>query len=176
MPSNNLGGKGIGKEIVCYGKKYNSWSELIKEYNIPHSSGWYALSRGDKPEDIVERYKNKKGDRLRKKKTLYEYKGKEYSLKQLAEMSEGLSEATIYQRIKDRKWTVERAVETPKLEHVNNPNKNRENFKKYTYLGQEMTMQELSELSGIHRRTIETRLESGWALEDALEQEKTEIN
>lgn len=43
---------------------------------------------------------------------LYWYRGKQYMLVELAELS-SIKETTIYRRINSKQWTVEKAVETP---------------------------------------------------------------
>lgn len=106
--------------VICYGKEYRSYSAFIKEYNLPHSSVWYALNRGEKPEDIIERYKNKPEGQERinpiKRKNLkkYEYLGQKLTLSELAELS-GLAKNTIVSRINVLGWSVEKAVETPPI-------------------------------------------------------------
>ena len=48
------------------------------------------------------------------KKNKYNYLGQEMTLAELSELS-GLSTGVIYQRIESLGWTVEKAVETPKI-------------------------------------------------------------
>lgn len=49
-------------------------------------------------------------------KVLYRYKGKDYNIEELADVApNGLSSSAIRKRIKDQNYTVERAVEEPKV-------------------------------------------------------------
>lgn len=104
------GGKKIPEEIICNGKIYRSINQFIKENNLPHSSVWNQLKVGIKPEKILEKYKNG-----RTKSNLYAYMGTKMTLRELSELS-GLKEQLIYQRINNLNWSVEKAIETPRLE------------------------------------------------------------
>ena len=94
------------------------------------------------------------------RKLIFNYKGQDMTLKQLAEISE-VSKATLWDRILRRGLSVEDAVDTPK--------------KKFcrpeimiTYMGESKTVTEWSNELSIERHTIHSRLRSKWPIADVL--------
>ena len=72
-----------------------------------------------------------------------EYKGKGYSIKELAEMA-GLSYSTVYKRLK--RMSIEEAL-------------NKKAIKKYEYKGKYYTIAELADMANVPPSTMRSRLE-----------------
>ena len=102
-------GTASNNKISYKGKKYKSYSQLAKDYNISGNILDKRLRNGWTLQESLEIPINRKEFMLRKK--LYEYKGKLYSIKQLSELAR-MSERTLYKRLR-RGWSVEEAVEIP---------------------------------------------------------------
>lgn len=84
------------------------------------------------------------------------YKGEQVTIRDLSNLT-GISYDTLYARIHDKGWSVEKAVETSLIKAV-----------QYEYQGKMYTITELAELSGIQRGTIQRRLKTGQSLEVIL--------
>ena len=88
-------------------------TELAEQYNINRTTlysriverGWSVARALEQPAN------NKRRTARRKPRCLYDYKGQEYSLTELCEMS-GTTMSTLLSRIK-KGMTVEQAVDTP---------------------------------------------------------------
>lgn len=95
----------------------------------------------------------------------YEYKGNEYTIYELAEISDtGISPHGIQTRLR-RGYSVEEAVETPVTEKTM--------FREYQ--GNLYTVAELTDkfaIEGLNPRDVITRIQHGWDLERALKQPK----
>lgn len=100
------------------GKNYSSYKEFAKDYDLCYATVLRKIKTGATLEDLV----NKK----RKEKTAYEYNGKIYTLTELGKISK-----VGYRALANRiylGWDVKKAVETPKLdrlENLKNLNKNK---------------------------------------------------
>lgn len=77
------------------------------------------------------------------------YKGEQVTMRDLAILT-GISYDTLYARIHDNGWSVEKAVETPLT-----------TAPKYEYQGGMHTITELAALLGVSRTTIQKRLKAG---------------
>ena len=123
------------------------------------SKGWSverAITQSNKTHNVVN-------DRWGYK---WEYKGKLYTTKELAEISpvEDITSDDIVRRINTHGWSVERAVEQPKRKS-----------KKYEYNGKMYTTSELVEIStveGLKPNDINDRVKLGWSIEKAITQPK----
>jgi hypothetical protein len=107
------GHRKVGKptnNIISYkGIQYCSFSDMARDYNIEPKLLNKRINHGWTLEESLEIPVEREQFRLNKR--LYEYNGKLYTVKELAELS-GLNEKTIYKRFK-RGWNVEETVEIP---------------------------------------------------------------
>lgn len=96
---------GRPETVVKYRGKNYTLSELSNSDSVTAGLIWSRIYRGWSVEKAVETPSQAANHR-------YKYKGAEYRLFELAELS-GLSSQIIRSRICDCNWPVERAVETP---------------------------------------------------------------
>jgi len=87
--------------------------------------------------------------------------GQTKTVREFSEES-GLSIATIHHRIA-RGWGAEELLSTPQASGA------RRGSKRYAYRGQELSLHQLSKLSGLSRSAIQKRLNKGWSVERAVE-------
>lgn len=165
-----LRGQGRGNELVCYGKKYDSWNSFIREYKLPHSSVWYMLARGERPEDILKKYNidrnaKPKEDVKRLKPPVnaiqIECDGKKYnSITEFAKEFK-MSVSAVGKKLKEGKTPEEIVAEKGggvKAE------------RKYEYEGEIFTIRELSEIFELPPSTIYQRIKNlGWSVKKAVE-------
>ena len=103
-------GKPSGNKLSYNGKSYKSISKIAEDYNI---SSRLLLKRLNKGWTLEEALSIPKLDNYKKLKIpLYKYNDKLYSIKQLAEISNGISESAIRKRLA-RHWNIDEAVEIP---------------------------------------------------------------
>jgi hypothetical protein len=166
------GKQGHKKEIVCYGKTYETIAKFSKEFKIPYGTVTRNLYEGMTPEEIVEKTKRKDEDRTpvnAKKIICY---GEEY--KSMAKFCEAFKiPMTTFQFHFKRGLTPEEIVEMRKKSHgklkVDPATKWQRNMK-YNYAGEEMTLDQLAEISDVPRKVIWDRIRrQGWSVEDAVE-------
>lgn len=144
------------------GKGYTIYQMLedknINIYSISHRCARYRLETGWTPEDTFETPPMDKYN-------YYEYKGKKYTIYELAELNgTGITPCGIFNRIR-RGWNIEDIINTP----LNEKTMLRE------YKGELYTLTELAEKYGdksISAADISHRLQHGWDLERALKQPK----
>lgn len=145
------------------GKCYST-SEIVNMANIELTNqdvqtriyyGW-DLDR------ILNQPKGKKLVKSGTKEPTYEYNGKLYNTYQLSQLSPyDLTSANIYNRINEHHWSVERAINTPKV------NRNI----KLEYNGKEYSTKEIAELNPdprVTHHTVTDRLKGGWSVEDII--------
>lgn len=105
----------------------------------------------------------KKGSRKigRPSGNIISYNGEKY--KRYKDMSEkfGISGRIFYKRI-NRGWTLQEALEIPKSKGGGRPY-----F--YEYNGKDMTLEQISKITGIDKKTIQKRISRGWDLYSASE-------
>lgn len=131
--------------------------EIAKLANSNISTIRSRLKKGYPIEEVIEGSFNK-GDRLRK---LYTYNGKQYTLKQLADLA-NCSEAAIKGRIKKSGYSIEEAIDKDFLI-------NHSKAKLYEYKGKQYTIKELAELSGHSIIALRHRLDKGLSVKEAVE-------
>ncbi len=92
--------------------------------------------------------------------------GKRWTLTELASEYH-INRSTLYSRIIERGWSVDRALREP------DDTKRRTNTKKarrlYSYRGKEYSLTELCKMSGLSMTTLATRLSKGMSVQDAME-------
>ncbi len=92
--------------------------------------------------------------------------GKRWTLAELASEYH-INRSTLYSRIIERGWSVDRALREP------DDTKRRINTKKarklYSYRGKEYSLTELCKMSGLSMTTFATRLSKGMSVQDAME-------
>lgn len=92
--------------------------------------------------------------------------GRRWTLTELADEYH-INRATLYSRIVERGWSVDRALREP------DDTKRRINSKKprklYSYRGKEYSLTELCKMSGLSMTTLATRLSKGVSVQDAME-------
>jgi len=89
----------------------------------------------------------------------YLYRGKYYTIKELAKISE-IGSTGIYSRIKKYGFSVEDAVEKPNMCR---------SAKKYKYKNELLTVVEIEKKYGILKSTFNHRINNGWSIEKAIE-------
>lgn len=90
------------------------------------------------------------------------YQGEEKTISQWAEII-GINRDTLKTRIYNG-WSIKKAFETP-VRQVENVYKKH----KIKYQGEEKTISQWAEITGINRITLYCRLKAGWSIEKALE-------
>jgi len=96
---------------------------------------------------------------------LHEYQGEMWTVPELAELS-GLAKEQLKVRLGRYGWTVEKAISTP----VNSAQGKKLTFE---WQGQQRTLKELSDLSGVSIKNLYQRItQFGWSVAQAMELEK----
>ena len=91
----------------------------------------------------------------------YTYNGESLTLKQWSEKT-GVPYATLFNRLKKLKWSLEKTLTTPLIDSA-------ENATKYTYKGESLTLKGWSRKTGISYITLFNRLKKfKWSLEKTL--------
>lgn len=96
--------------------------------------------------------------RAGQKANLYEYQGRQWTLRELSELS-SIKDTTIYYRL-NKGWSVEKAITTPVV-HNGIP-------KWFTYRGERLTLRQLSERYRISKATLYSRLYRGWSIDQMM--------
>ena len=154
------------------GTIYPSQTQFLKEFNIAHGTFNLKIKQGMPIDEIVKRYSKKykdvKGGRngYKDQKSEVEliYNGKKYdSQKELVEEF-NINQSTLSINLRKGMPLDEIVEKYSRLE------KKDSNEKTFIYLGQEMTIRELAELSGINIEIIRGRIEDlGWSVSKAVE-------
>lgn len=93
----------------------------------------------------------------------FEWRGGSYTIKELAEMSDGkVFKQTIHDRIKDG-WDIDKIMSTPSKAVDHSWRK-----KKYVYHDEMLTLDEVAERTGISKNVIQTRMLKGMSFEKAI--------
>lgn len=170
-------GGGLGgallKKIYYNGEYYTSeeLAELSPLKDITGHDITTRLGHGWDWEDILNKPKTQKNVK-------FEYNGKLYSAKELANMSniKGLSGSNIYTRIVKHGWDVERAITQPKNVKKQPLGCHRDDKCLYEYNGkiyETYQLLELSEVDGLTCADLTTRINHHhWDIERALTQPK----
>ena len=95
----------------------------------------------------------------------YMYMGKAFTLKELEDLT-GISRGTIWARITNYGWSVEKAVDTPLI-----PNPVSIWKQKFKWNGGFYTIEELAEISNgtLFKQTIHDRIKSGWSIDRIMQ-------
>ncbi len=154
------------------GETFKSVKEFSRKYNINPSSADRGLEQGLTLDEIVERYQNRVGlhggnKHLTKMKTLPR-----------EVVCNGVTYPSVNKFIIENNLTV---LAITALKNGMPPEEIVEKFKKksnekrgkkpytYEYAGQQLTLKEMAEVSGIAWETIKSRLQMGWTVEKAME-------
>ena len=159
-------GRGGNRESITLevdGVTYKSLYELSKAYNVSYNNLYKHYAKG---RDLKEILNNKTVEITKKGINLleYEYKGKIYNtIKDIAKEA-GVKYEPLWERLK-KGMSPDEAVQD-----MLNKNLTALPRKTYKYAGEEVTLNQLSELSGIPEQTIWNRINrSGQTVEEAIE-------
>ncbi len=160
------------KMINAYGE-IQSCREWSKKTSIPERAILDRLKLGWAPERAVsEPLRGRKTSNKRtgiKPYIKYTYKGKEYTIEELAEIA-GLPERVMRERLQKRHWDVEKAVRAPQRRSSSPETRKKRSeevsriIAKKIYIeieGEKKTVKEWSVISGVPEKTIYSRLKSG---------------
>lgn len=150
---------------------YPSQSQFLKKYNIPHSTFDLKIRQGMSVDEIVRKYSKNYKNMTTEKNTYKDrkseaeliYNGKKYnSQKELVEEF-NINPSTLSINLRKGMPLDEIVERYSRLE------KKDSNEKTFMYLGKEMSLDELSELSSIDKEIINKRLNKGWSISKAVE-------
>lgn len=169
----SLSGAG-GREnipVEYNGTIYPSQTQFLKEFNIAHGTFCLKVKQGMPIDEIVKRYSKKykdiKGGRNRYKDQKSEveliYNGKKYDSQKELTKEFDINPSTLSINLRKGMPLDEIVERYSRLE------KKSANEETYIYLGKEMTLDELSELSSISKDVIIKRLSEGWSISKAVE-------
>ena len=154
------------------GTIYPSQTQFVKEFGIAHGTFDLKIRQGMSVDEIVRKYSKKYKNMTTEKNTYKDrkseveliYNGKKYdSQKELVEEF-NINPSTLSINLRKGMPLDEIVERYSRLE------KKDSNEKTFIYLGQEMTIRELAELSGINIETIRGRIEDlGWSVSKAVE-------
>lgn len=155
------------QEVLYNGMKYPSIYSFAKDFNLNKNTVKKAIDNGMTPEEIIIEYNVDRESKTAKKKVPVICNGNFY--KSISEFAKALGSTPSYIH------TLLKQGQTPEEiyeRYINGEKYKRKTAtKKYLYAGQELTLKELSELSGINYKTIWSRIEDkGWSVEQAVEQ------
>lgn len=162
--NDNGGNNTVNKEVTVNGVTYKSQTAFRKAFGIPTGSFYDCLSRGMTLEEMADKYTNNKFDRRgrRPKEKIIVY-GVEYRSQNDFCIKNDIPGSSVYKYI-TKGMTYEEILD---LYKGGNP-KGKEPVR-YNYLGEEMSVRELSELSGLSEKLLWERLGKGWTVEKAVE-------
>lgn len=127
--------------------------------NITRDAFLNRLQRGW---DIERALTWEQGKKLQPYTNLYEYNGEHYNIKELLQLSDvdGLTEAILRDRLNNKHWSVEKAI--------NQPLKKRNKI--FEYNGAVYTSKQLAQLSpyNITHHHITDRIAAGWSIEKTI--------
>ena len=157
--------------LICAAKDVRFYEQRA----LDTFKGKYNISPSATNNSGVE-YSEEMRDRARAAKPCnkYMYKGAEYSLHQLSKISVAGS-GTIKRRIHVYGWSVDKAVEVPAGDPVMRKETStaRERATKYRYNGEDHTLPEISEFSGVDVSSLKHRMKSrGMSAQQAAESTK----
>lgn len=163
------------KKVVCNGIEYPTIQEFCKKNNISLASYDRYKKKGYTPEEMLEKINDpnrcgKTGGYMQAQKVVVD--GVEYpSIEQMCKAF-GKSGGSFFY-YKNKGYTPEEIVELWQKDKklIKEPRQDlKMGLKKYNYLGEELTIKELSELSGIPTQVLYTRLQQyKWTVEQAVE-------
>jgi hypothetical protein len=138
---------------------------------------------GDPPSDnhSIDRIDNERGyepgnvrwvasgiqNNNKRNNVFYEYKGKQYQLKDLSEMS-GIPFSTLASRLITLGWGVAEAIETPVVDTKEDP--------VIEYEGKQYTIYNLAKERGVPYYRLRSRILAGWSIGKALSEPAKETN
>ena len=153
------------------GTIYPSQSQFVKEFGIAHGTFDNKIKQGMSIDEIVRRYSKKYKD-IRTKKIIPDnkksrkelvYNGKKYNSQKELAVEFNINPSTLFINLQKGMPLDEIVERYSRLE------KKDFNEKTFIYLGKEMTLDELSELSSIDKEIINKRLNKGWSISKAVE-------
>ncbi len=97
----------------------------------------------------------------------YLYKGEMLTIPQISKIC-GIDASAIYHRLNQRKWSIEKATETP-VEVGRNQFTEINDEKIFEYKGEKISKNELIKKSNLDAKTVRKRLLNGWSIDDIIE-------
>lgn len=147
-------------EITYDGITYPSQSKFLKTYGISGQTFINAKNKGLSIDEIVKKY-----GKIFPNKRNIEYDGETFSSAKDFCEKYNISQSTFSKNI-----NVGLSIDEIVKRFSKKGNITRAGAKTYVYLGQEMTIRDLAELSGLSPNTIRSRIEeNGWSIARAVE-------